>query len=118
MSVELQIVMPVHNEAGVIGTTLKEWHEALSPRVNVQFILTEDGSKDGTKEVLTKLAARYPILLDMSEKRRGYTEDSLRPVMRSATNPFSYRTLRLSGTTAHQWQRGLQTSMRGKARAR
>ena len=40
MSVELQIVMPVHNEAGVIGTTLREWHETLSPWVNVQFILT------------------------------------------------------------------------------
>ena len=25
MSVDLQIVMPVHNEAGLIGTTLKEW---------------------------------------------------------------------------------------------
>jgi dolichol-phosphate mannosyltransferase len=87
MSVELQIVMPVHNEAGVIGTTLKEWHEALSPRVNVQFILTEDGSKDGTQEVLTKLAARYPMLLDMCEKRRGYT-GAMIAGMKLSTAPY------------------------------
>jgi dolichol-phosphate mannosyltransferase len=73
MSVELQIVMPVHNEAGVIGATLKEWHEELSPWVRCQFIVAEDGSKDGTQEVLRQLVLRYPMLLDMSDKRRGYT---------------------------------------------
>ena len=41
MSVDLQIVMPVHNEAGLIGTTLKEWLDELSPWVNLQFIIAE-----------------------------------------------------------------------------
>jgi len=40
----------------------------------LQFIVTEDGSKDGTQEVLTKLATQYPMVLDMSDKRRGYPE--------------------------------------------
>jgi dolichol-phosphate mannosyltransferase len=87
MSVELQIVMPVHNEAAVIGTTLKEWHEALSPWVKLQFILTEDGSKDGTPDVLTKLALEYPMLLDMSEKRRGYT-GAMIAGMKLSTAPY------------------------------
>ena len=28
---DLQIVMPVHNEAAGIGPTLKEWYDELSP---------------------------------------------------------------------------------------
>jgi dolichol-phosphate mannosyltransferase len=87
MSVELQIVMPVHNEAKVIGTTVKEWYEALSPSVNVQFVLTEDGSKDGTQQVLTRLTQQYPILLDMSEKRRGYSAAMIAG-MRLSTAPY------------------------------
>jgi dolichol-phosphate mannosyltransferase len=87
MSVELQIVMPVHNEAEVIGTTLKEWHQELSPWMSFQFIIAEDGSKDGTPEVLTKLAAQYPVLLDMSEKRRGYT-GAMIAGMRLSTAPY------------------------------
>jgi dolichol-phosphate mannosyltransferase len=87
MSVELQIVMPVHNEAKVIGTTLKEWYEELSPFVSVQFVITEDGSKDGTQEVLTQLATQYPVLLDMSDKRRGYT-GAMIAGMRLSTAPY------------------------------
>jgi dolichol-phosphate mannosyltransferase len=87
MSVELQIVMPVHNEAKVIGTTLKEWYDVLSPSVNVQFVLTEDGSQDGTQQVLTQLATQYPVVLDMSDKRRGYT-GAMIAGMRLSTAPY------------------------------
>jgi glycosyltransferase involved in cell wall biosynthesis len=87
MSLELQIVMPVHNEAAVIGSTVKEWHDELSSRVKLQFIVTEDGSKDGTQEVLRKLATQYPMLLDMSNKRRGYT-GAMIAGMRISTAPY------------------------------
>jgi dolichol-phosphate mannosyltransferase len=70
---DLQIVMPVHNEAASIAPVLKEWHDELSPYLKLEFIITEDGSKDGTKEVLVDLAKRYPMILDMTDKRRGYT---------------------------------------------
>jgi glycosyltransferase involved in cell wall biosynthesis len=87
MSPDLQIVMPVHNEAAGIGATLKEWHDELSPQVSMQFIVTEDGSKDGTQEVLTNLATRYPMVLDMSDKRRGYT-GAMIAGMRQSTAPY------------------------------
>src|SRR6202035_704907 len=70
---DLQIVMPVHNEAASIAPVLKEWHDELSPYLKLEFIITEDGSKDGTKEVLVDLAKRYPMILDMTDKRRGDT---------------------------------------------
>jgi glycosyltransferase involved in cell wall biosynthesis len=79
--------MPVHNEAAGIGPTLKEWHDELSPQVSHEFIITEDGSKDGTKEVLTSLATRYPMVLDMTDKRRGYT-GAMIAGMRISTAPY------------------------------
>ena len=87
MPLDLQIVMPVHNEAAGIGATMKEWHDELSPQVSFEFIINEDGSKDGTKEVLTDLATRYPIVLDMTDKRRGYT-GAMIAGMRISTAPY------------------------------
>jgi dolichol-phosphate mannosyltransferase len=84
---DLQIVMPVHNEAAVIGRTLKEWRDELASELSYEFIITEDGSKDGTKEVLTDLAKRYPIVLDMTDKRRGYA-GAMIAGMRMSTAPY------------------------------
>ena len=87
MTPDLQIVMPVHNEAASIGPTLKEWYDELSPQVSLEFIIIEDGSKDGTKEVLANLATRYPIVLDMTDKRRGYA-GAMIAGMQMSTAPY------------------------------
>lgn len=64
--------MPVHNEGASIEATLRDWHRVLSQYVNVTFIICEDGSKDNTKEVLRRLETELPLILDISEARRGY----------------------------------------------
>jgi len=84
---DLQIVMPVHNEAASIGAVLKEWVDALSPYLKLEFIITEDGSKDGTKEILAGLAKRHSMILDMTDKRRGYT-GAMIAGMRLSTAPY------------------------------
>lgn len=86
-SPDLQIVMPVHNEAASIGTVLKEWIDELSPYLRLEFIITEDGSKDGTKQILADLAKRHPMILDMTDKRRGYT-GAMIAGMRLSTAPY------------------------------
>ena len=86
-SPELQIVMPVHNEAGSIGPVIQEWHDELSRYIDLQFIITEDGSTDGTKEILSDLARRYPLLLDMTDERRGYA-GAMIAGMRLSTAPY------------------------------
>ena len=72
MTPDVDVVMPVHNEAASIESTLEEWHAELSPLVNFRFILAEDGSKDNTREILHRLTARFPIILNCTDKRRGY----------------------------------------------
>ena len=70
---DLDIVLPVHNEAESIETTLREIHEELSPRLRVRFVICEDGSRDGTPEVLRRLSAVFPMKLETSEARKGYS---------------------------------------------
>lgn len=69
---ELEVFLPVHNEAATIEATVREIYDELSPRIALQFIVAEDGSTDGTKEVLRRLSQSYPMKLEMAEGRKGY----------------------------------------------
>ena len=70
---DLEILMPVHNEAGSIEATIREIYLELSTRLKVGFIICEDGSKDNTQEILRRLAGELPLRLKLSEARKGYS---------------------------------------------
>ena len=53
---DVEVLLPVHNEGESIEATIREIYDELSPRINVGFIVCEDGSRDNTKDVLTRLA--------------------------------------------------------------
>jgi glycosyltransferase involved in cell wall biosynthesis len=69
----VQLVLPVHNEAASIERTVSELHEVLSRIVDLEFVVCEDGSVDGTKDVLRKLATRFPMKLEIASERKGYS---------------------------------------------
>jgi dolichol-phosphate mannosyltransferase len=70
---QLNIIFPVHNEKNSIESVLKEWKQELDKQdLTYSFIICEDGSVDGTKELLTRLQKKYPLKLDLKQKRRGY----------------------------------------------
>jgi len=70
---DVEILLPVHNEAASIEATIREIYNELSPRLNVDFIICEDGSRDNTKEILAKLAKELPMRLNLSDARKGYS---------------------------------------------
>lgn len=70
---ELEILLPVHNEAESIEHTVREIYGELSPHLRCQFIITEDGSVDDTRSILTSLSRSIPMKLIMSPARKGYT---------------------------------------------
>jgi dolichol-phosphate mannosyltransferase len=72
---KLSIVLPVHNEYENLNSLLTEWHKELKKisHISFEFVLVEDGSTDGTKELIKQLENVYPILNLSSEKKRGYT---------------------------------------------
>jgi dolichol-phosphate mannosyltransferase len=71
---EVEILLPVHNEAASIEATIRELYTELSARVEVGFIICEDGSRDATQQILRRLAAEIPMRLNLSEERKGYSK--------------------------------------------
>ncbi len=70
---DVQVLLPVHNEAESIEQTIREIYAELSQFVRVQFILCEDGSRDNSKEVLRRVAETIPAKLLLSDARKGYS---------------------------------------------
>jgi glycosyltransferase involved in cell wall biosynthesis len=70
---DIEILLPVHNEAESIGATVREIYDELSPRLKIGFIICEDGSKDNTRDILTNLSQDLPLRLNMSAARKGYS---------------------------------------------
>lgn len=71
--VDLEVFLPVHNEAESIEATIREIYAELSSRLRVDFIICEDGSRDNTKQILRSLANDLPLRLNISDARRGYS---------------------------------------------
>jgi dolichol-phosphate mannosyltransferase len=84
---EVEVLLPVHNEAGTIEATIGEIFAELSRLVRLRFILCEDGSTDGTREVLARLESAVPAKLIASAARKGYSR-AVRDGMQAAEAPY------------------------------
>lgn len=74
MTKELAVVMPAYNEASAIEETVSEMRDVLENEgINYQIIVSEDGSNDGTKEILERMEEEDRIKAVMGDERRGYT---------------------------------------------
>src|SRR6202521_6040750 len=73
-SPDLEILLPVHNEADSIEAVVREIYEEVAPQVSVRFLVCEDGSRDNTKEILRHLSLTIPMNLILSDERKGYSK--------------------------------------------
>lgn len=64
--------MPVHNEASTIESTVTELYDVIGKKMPLEIVLSEDGSTDGTREVIEKLSERVPLKALLSPMRKGY----------------------------------------------
>lgn len=71
---DIEILLPVHNEESGIEQVIREIYENFSKMLNCQFIICEDGSKDNTREIITKLSNEIPMKLVISSERKGYSQ--------------------------------------------
>jgi len=70
---DLNIILPVHNEVTSLGKVLEEWKDEVDKlKISYEFIICEDGSTDGTKELLKELQYKFPIRLSQKDAQRGY----------------------------------------------
>lgn len=69
----VSVVIPVHNERDVIEDVVRGfWTEVVSKLPDGELVVAEDGSTDGTKEILARLAREIPIRLVSGPARKGY----------------------------------------------
>jgi glycosyltransferase involved in cell wall biosynthesis len=87
---DLSIVMPVYNEAGVIERVLRDVHAKASKLVgNLEIVVAEDGSTDGTPAILERLAPELGIRLVSGRERKGYTR-AVKDALALATRPWIF----------------------------
>jgi len=68
------IVMPVYNEAPVIEKVIADFHAiVIKNEPGFKLIVMEDGSNDGTKDILNELNRKIPFTLITTKGRKGYT---------------------------------------------
>ena len=72
---ELAVNFPIHNEEKSITKVLNDWiFELNKEKIDYCIILSEDGSSDETKSILSKfIAGNLRIIDNVVEKKRGYT---------------------------------------------
>ncbi|MCK5215534.1 MAG: glycosyltransferase family 2 protein [Candidatus Omnitrophica bacterium] len=72
---ELSIIMPVYNEAESIAQVIRQYYEGIIlKRPNIKLIIAEDGSTDGTKDILQELKIEMDFELISGRDRKGYTK--------------------------------------------
>jgi len=84
---EVEILLPVHNEGDSIEAVIREIYAEISPKVAMQFVICEDGSRDNTKEVLTKLEPEFPMKLMIAPGRKGYSK-AVKDGLAACTAPY------------------------------
>jgi|SRR3989344_3168374 len=68
---KLSVVMPVYNEAYIIERGIRSFYNELKGKIDFEIIIAEDGSTDGTKEILKRLKKELKIRVYMHDKRKG-----------------------------------------------
>ena len=70
---KVSLVLLVHNEAEVIEKVVRECHEQVTSQIpNSELVIAEDGSTDGTKEILDRLSKELPLVITSAVEKRGY----------------------------------------------
>jgi glycosyltransferase involved in cell wall biosynthesis len=89
---DLSVVMPVYNEAGTIERVLRDLHAKIAKRVGrLELVVAEDGSTDGTREILARVAPELGIRLVTGLVRKGYTR-AVKDALQLATRPWIFFT--------------------------
>ena len=72
LSEKVSLILPVHNEAENIETVIRGFYTELGDKIDLEIVVAEDGSTDGTKAILSKLSKDIPMVLLMDSQRLGY----------------------------------------------
>lgn len=82
-TLEMSVVVPVHNESGNVGQLISEIVTALDGRA-FEMIFVDDCSSDDTRAVLVGLKAQYPRLRVVGHRKNAGQSRAIRSGVRAA----------------------------------
>ncbi len=86
----VSVIINVYNEADTIEQEVREIHSEIVARLpGSELIVAEDGSTDGTKEILARLQAELGIIHSTSPERKGYAR-AFRDALALVRNPYVF----------------------------
>lgn len=86
----VSVIVNVFNEADTIEREVREIHTEIVKKLpGSELIVAEDGSTDGTKEILGRLKAELGIIHSTSPERKGYAK-AFRDAVALARNPYVF----------------------------
>lgn len=72
---KLYIVIPAYNEEKNIESLIKDWYSIIETHNGdgeSRLVVIDDGSKDGTYELLKKIAEDKPLLMPLTKQNEGH----------------------------------------------
>lgn len=86
----VSIIITVYNEAGTIeDEILNIQRKILSKIPGSELIIAEDGSTDGTQEIILKYIGNNDVIHSSGTQRKGYAK-ALKDAIRIAQNPYIF----------------------------
>ena len=82
---KVSAVMPVYNERNTVRAVVER---VLSVNLDLELICVDDGSSDGSREILHELQARYPNLRVLLQPKNMGKGAALRRGIQEATGDF------------------------------
>ena len=83
---DLSVIFPVYNERNTIERVLQDWDAQLRKlKIPFRIIVCEDGSTDGTSQLLKQLAKRFRLKLLQRPRRSGYASAVIRGILAAQT---------------------------------
>ena len=86
----VSIVLAVYNEAETLEKEVRQIYETIISKIpGSEIIIAEDGSTDGSKEIIKELVEELGIIHSTSTKRKGYTR-ALRDAFKITKSPYIF----------------------------
>ena len=82
---KLSVVMPVYNERGTLREVVAK---VLSAPMEIELLCVDDGSSDGSRDILTELRSQYPQMRVFLQPHNMGKGAALRRGVREATGDF------------------------------
>lgn len=84
-STKLSVVMPVYNERATLREVIAK---VLAMPIEIELLCVDDGSRDGSREILTELESQHPQMRVLLQPRNMGKGAALRRGIQEATGDF------------------------------